>query len=130
MRRSTAPLLTCPESSREWLLRDAPARRTAIENRLLETIAEEIKKDRATESLGHRFETWFPYAGAEPPALPRRAMFRVDMAGGGLTGAIFLARLSLSPTEEDWPEGAEERRSWLWDAVRPVRLFGKYGSNE
>jgi hypothetical protein len=92
---------------------------------------DEIKKDRATESLCHRIETWLPYAGAEPPALLRRAIFRVDMAGGGLTGAFFLARLSLSPTQEDWAEGAEERRSWLWDAVRrPLRLFRKYGSNE
>jgi len=37
-------------------------------------------------------------------------------------------RLSLSPTEEDWVEGAEYRRSWLWDAVRrPLRLLRKYG---
>jgi hypothetical protein len=27
-------------------------------------------------------------------------------------------RLSLSPTQEDWAKGAEERRSWFWDAVR------------
>jgi Uncharacterised nucleotidyltransferase len=92
---------------------------------------DEIDPDRATESLCHRIQTWLPYAGAEPPALPRRAMFRVDMAGGGLTGVFFLARLSLSPTQEDWAEGAKERRSWLWDAVRrPLRLFRKYGSNE
>jgi len=40
-------------------------------------------------------------------------------------------RLSFSPTQEDWTKGAEERRLWLWDAVRrPFRLFRKYGSNE
>ncbi len=55
----------------------------------------------------------------------------MKMAGGGLTGAAYLMRLSLSPTEEDWEEGAEERRSWLWDAVRrPLRLLRKYGSGE
>jgi hypothetical protein len=53
------------------------------------------------------------------------------MAGGGLTGAGYLMRLSFSPTQEDWMKGAEERRSWLWDVVRrPFRLFRKYGSNE
>jgi len=58
-------------------------------------------------------------------------MLRLRMAGGGLTGAGYLMRLSFSPTQEDWMKGAEERRSWLWDAVRrPFRLFRKYGSNE
>lgn len=52
----------------------------------------------------------------------------MSMAGGGLAGAQYLLRLSLSPTEEDWVEGAEYRRSWLWDAVRrPLRLLRKYG---
>jgi Uncharacterised nucleotidyltransferase len=94
-------------------------------------LASEIEKDQATEALCRRIQSWLPYAGTAPPALPRRAKFRVDMAGGGLAGAAFLARLSLSPTQEDWTEGAGERRSWLWDAVRrPLRLFRKYGSSE
>jgi hypothetical protein len=94
-------------------------------------LAGEIRKDRATEALCRRIQGWLPYAGVVPPTLARRAKFRVDMAGGGLAGAAFLARLSLSPTQEDWTEGAEERRSWLWDAVRrPLRLFRKYGSSE
>jgi len=60
-----------------------------------------------------------------------RAMFRLRMAGGGIAGAAYLARLSFSPTQEDWKKGAEERRSWLWDAARrPFRLFRKYGTNE
>jgi hypothetical protein len=93
--------------------------------------ADEIQRDRATESLCRRIQNWLPYAGVKPPALAKRAIFRVDIAGGGLAGAIFLARLSLSPTQDDWAEGAEERRSWVWDAVRrPLRLFRKYGSNE
>lgn len=91
----------------------------------------ELEKDRGVVPLCRQIESWLPYAGAAPPRLPRRAMFRVDMAGGGLIGAAYLARLSLFPTQEDWAEGAEERRSWLRDAVRrPLRLFRKYGSNE
>lgn len=92
---------------------------------------EEIRKDRACEDLCQQIQSWLPYAGFTPPSLSRRALFRLKMAGGGATGAAYLTRLSLSPTQEDWVQGTEERRSWLWDAVRrPLRLFRKYGSNE
>ena len=91
----------------------------------------EIQQDRAVASLCRQIQTWLPYAGAAPPPLPRRALFRLQMAGGGLTGAAYLLRLSLSPTQEDWTEGKEDRRFWLWDALRrPFRLFRKYGSNQ
>jgi len=91
----------------------------------------EIQKDRAVERLSRRIQTWLPYAGAAPPALPERALFRLKMAGGGITGASYLLRLTLSPTEEDWSKGEEERKPWLWDVVRrPFRLLRKYGSNE
>jgi hypothetical protein len=94
-------------------------------------LATEIQKDRASEILCRRIQGWLPYAGSAPPSLPARAMFRLKMAGGGLTGAAYLMRLSLSPTQEDWVEGAQERRSWLRDALRrPFRLFRKYGSSE
>jgi hypothetical protein len=94
-------------------------------------LSDEITNDPAVESLCRRILVWLPSAGAQPPTLPRRAMFRLDMAGGGLRGAVFLARVSLSPTQEDWTEESEERRSWLCDAVRrPIRLFRKYGSSE
>lgn len=92
-------------------------------------LAEEIRIDPASESLCRQILGWLPYAGSAPPPLPKRAMFRLRMAGGGITGAAYLTRLSLSPTQEDWERGNEERRSWLWDAVRrPFRLLRKYGS--
>ena len=94
-------------------------------------MAESIRRDHASASLCRQITTWLPYAGYAPPPLPRRALYRMRMAGGGAIGAAYLMRLSLSPTEEDWEEGAEERRSWLWDAVRrPFRLLRKYGSRE
>ena len=94
-------------------------------------ITEAIQRDRTSESLCRQIAGWLPYAGYTQPSLRVRAMYRMKMAGGGITGAMYLARLSLSPTEEDWEEGAEERRSWLWDAVRrPFRLLRKYGSGE
>ena len=48
--------------------------------------------------------------------------------GGGMRGTAYLVRLSLSPTEEDWTDGAEEDSSWIPDALRrPFRLARKYG---
>ncbi|HTZ46891.1 MAG TPA: nucleotidyltransferase family protein [Verrucomicrobiae bacterium] len=93
-------------------------------------IAQRFQRDRGAQSLCRRIQTWLPFAGAAPPALPKRAMFRLQMAGGGVTGLAYLGRLSLSPTQEDWEKGAEERSSWLRDAARrPFRLFRKYGSD-
>ena len=93
-------------------------------------LAHKIQRDHAAQSLCRRILTWLPFAGAAPPALPKRALFRLQMAGGGFTGLAYLSRLSLSPTQEDWDRGAEERSSWLWDAARrPFRLFRKYGSD-
>jgi hypothetical protein len=61
----------------------------------------------------------------------RRAAFRVKMHGRLLQGMGYLLRLSLSPTEEDWVSGSEEKRSWLLDAAaRPFRLARKYGRGE
>jgi hypothetical protein len=61
----------------------------------------------------------------------RRAVFRMKMRGGLLRGLGYLVRLSLSPTEEDWVSGSEEKRSWLLDAAgRPFRLVRKYGRDE
>jgi len=94
-------------------------------------IAEAIRRDRSSESLCHQVMGWLPFSGYAQPSLRRRAAFRMEMAGGGVTGAAYLIRLSLSPTEEDWEEGSEGRRSWLWDSVRrPFRLLRKYGSHK
>jgi hypothetical protein len=94
-------------------------------------LAREIQQDKSSKELCLRIQTWLPYSGGTPPSLPQRAIFRLEMAGGGIPGALYLLRLSLSPTQEDWSEGAEERHSWFWEAARrPFRLFRKYGSNE
>ena len=96
---------------------------------LPEAMAKEVQQDQASERLCRQIQTWLPFAGFAPPPLARRAKFRADMAGGGPTGVGYLLRLTLSPTEEDWKEGAEERRSWIWDSLRrPFRLIRKYSS--
>jgi hypothetical protein len=88
------------------------------------------KADSAARDLVRQVEGWLPTAGYRPPPLRQRAIFRQKMGGGGMRGAAYLVRLSLSPTEEDWGEGNEERGSWVWEAIkRPFRLLRKYGQD-
>jgi hypothetical protein len=95
------------------------------------TLVAEIARDSAGAALCGEIRTWLPYAGTAPPSLFSRAMFRLKMGGGGLTGAAYLFRLALSPTQEDWEQGAEERTPRLLESLRrPLRLFRKYGSND
>jgi hypothetical protein len=93
-------------------------------------ITDAVTRDRATIAICERIKKWLPYAGFAPPSLSQRARFRIGMRGGLFAGFGYLFRLSLSPTEEDWVEGAETKRSWFWDAVRrPIRLIKKYGQD-
>jgi hypothetical protein len=86
--------------------------------------------DGAARDLVRQVEVWLPTAGYNPPPLSQRAMFRLKMGGGGLRGAAYLLRLSVSPTEEDWAEGQAERGSRVWEAIkRPFRLMRKYGQD-
>jgi hypothetical protein len=71
---------------------------------------------------------WLPAAGFSPPGLFERAFFRMRMRGGLISAPAYLLRLSFSPTEEDWEDGAEEKHYWLPEAARrPFRLARKYG---
>jgi len=91
-------------------------------------IQDRVSRDPEVQPLCAQITGWLPMAGLAPPSLRERALFRMRMAGGGVAGAAYLSRLSLAPTEEDWVEGQEHKRSWVWDAVRrPFRLFRKYG---
>jgi hypothetical protein len=91
-------------------------------------VQERVSRDPEVQPLCAQIIGWLPMAGLAPPSLRERALFRMRMAGGGVAGAAYLSRLSLAPTEEDWVEGQEHKRSWVWDAVRrPFRLFRKYG---
>jgi hypothetical protein len=95
-----------------------------------EEMRDAVTRDRATVAICERIKKWLPYAGFAPPSLVQRARFRMGMRGGLFAGLGYLFRLSVSPTEEDWVEGAETKRSWFWDAVRrPFRLIKKYGQD-
>lgn len=95
---------------------------------LPENMAGSVRTDPAVERLARQVLQWLPAAGSAPPGIFTRARFRMRMRGGIFSGPAYLLRLSFSPTEEDWVEGAENRRHWLLDALgRPFRLARKYG---
>jgi hypothetical protein len=95
---------------------------------LPEDLAVSVRTDPAVERLARQVLQWLPAAGSAPPGIFTRAIFRMRMRGGILSGPAYLLRLSFSPTEEDWVEDAENRRHWLLDALgRPFRLARKYG---
>jgi Uncharacterised nucleotidyltransferase len=94
-------------------------------------IARRVQADESAARLAGQIKRWLPLAGFASPGLIERALFRVSMRGGIIAGPAYLMRLSLSPTEEDWVEGAEEKRHWLLDALRrPFRLARKYARPE
>ncbi len=87
-----------------------------------------VKADVVAARLASQILKWLPAAGYAPPGLFERAVFRLRMRGGLVSAPAYLLRLSLSPTEEDWKNGAEEKRHWFLDALRrPFRLACKYG---
>ncbi|HEY2544904.1 MAG TPA: nucleotidyltransferase family protein [Candidatus Acidoferrum sp.] len=97
---------------------------------LPEKIAALVASDPTARRLADQIRRWLPAAGSAPPGILERAMFRMRMRGGVFSGAAYLLRLSLSPTEEDWVEGAENKRHWFLDALgRPFRLARKYGGD-
>ena len=87
-----------------------------------------VQADAVSVRLVERTLKWLPAAGSAPPGLLERAVYRLGMRGGLISGPAYLLRLSLSPTEEDWKNGAEEKRHRFLDALRrPFRLARKYG---
>jgi hypothetical protein len=99
--------------------------------KVADEMAAEIEQDATSKELCDEVSRWLPYGIDGLPGLRKRAIYRMRMAGGGISGPIYLLRLSLSPTEEDWEKETEERRSWLWGTLRrPFRLMRKYGSGE
>jgi len=102
-----------------------------LQTKVPSSLVTEIEADSGSETLCRAILTWLPHAGAAPPSLRSRAMFRLKMGGGGLTGVAYLFRLSFSPTQEDWQKDGEERTPRFLESLRrPLRLFRKYGSNQ
>jgi hypothetical protein len=97
---------------------------------LPENVGTLVRSDRTVGRLAGQILRWLPAAGSAPPGIFERAMFRMRMRDGFFPGLTYLFRLSFSPTEEDWVEGAENKRHWFLDALgRPFRLARKYGND-
>jgi hypothetical protein len=101
-----------------------------LQTQLPDKVQALVKMDAAVARLAEQACKWLPAAGSAPPSLLDRAFFRMCMRGGLISAPVYLLRLSLSPTEEDWMAGAgaETKRHGFLDAVRrPFRLARKYG---
>ncbi len=83
--------------------------------------------DRTALQLTGQIRNWLPHAGYAPPPIPRRALFRARIAGGGISGNAYLLRLSFSPTEEDWSDKRHQGSRFAEVLGRPFRLYKKYG---
>jgi hypothetical protein len=89
----------------------------------------EVQRDSACLRLVRRIETWLPYGGFAAPSIVPRALFRFAIRGNAIAGLGYLARLSLSTTEEDWDKNDSANRSWFTETLRrPFRLAKKYRS--
>jgi hypothetical protein len=86
-----------------------------------------LHADVMAAQLARRISIGLPAAGQMAAGLFERALFRMRMRGGLLSGPAYLVRLSLSPTEEDWADGLEENRHPFLSVVRrPFRLARKH----
>jgi Uncharacterised nucleotidyltransferase len=87
----------------------------------------EVQRDSACLRLVRQIETWLPYAGFRAPSILPRAFFRFAIRGNAIAGLAYLARLSLSTTEEDWSsDSSAPRLRWTEILRRPFRLAKKY----
>src|SRR5258708_6039429 len=86
-----------------------------------------VRSDRAVAKLAAQIQTRLASREPRGMGILQRAAFRVRMRGSLLSGAAYLLRLSLSPTEEDWTPGKEGNRPAFIDAMsRPLRLAKKH----
>ena len=91
----------------------------------------DAESDDGAIRMARQIANRLPAAGNQPMHLLSRALFRVKMRGGGFPGLVYLLRLSLSPTEEDWLAGSNnEKQSAISALERPLRLARKYGRSQ
>jgi hypothetical protein len=116
------------EVGAERMLRVGLQLAETLKLRLPDHVLEMVQSDRVATSLTRQILNWRPAGGYAPPGLFESAAFRLRMRGSLIYAPSYLMRLSLSPTEEDWGAGAEDKRHWFLDALRrPFRLARKYG---
>jgi len=86
-----------------------------LQARLPELVQAVVHADVAAAQLSKQCSKWLPAAGSTPPGLFERALFRVRMRGGFISGPAYLLRLSFWPTEEDWMDapGGGSKAPWF-----------------
>ena len=98
-----------------------------LRTKLPENVQALVQADVVAARLAEQTCKWLPASGYAPPGLFERALFRMRMRGGLIAAPAYLLRLSLSPTEEDWVGGAQEKGHWFLEAARrPFRLARKH----
>jgi hypothetical protein len=98
---------------------------------LPDTVLAAVQADLGAGKLAASVRTWLAAAGNAAPSIIERAAFRLRMRGGAFSAPTYLLRLSLSPTEEDWKQGASETwHGFLAALRRPFRLARKYGRGD
>lgn len=90
-----------------------------------EQIGRAVRADRAAARLAERVLQQLPAGENAERGVIGRALFRAQTCGGLIRGPLYLLRLSLAPTEEDWNRGGQGSR-WLEVMRRPFRLAQKY----
>jgi Uncharacterised nucleotidyltransferase len=94
---------------------------------LPDAVARAVQRDRSVRRLAVQIVERLPVPDSEPSNLLGRAWFRARMRGGLFSGAGYLLRLSVSPTEEDWEDTDEAAPLRFRDSIsRPLRLARKY----
>lgn len=91
-------------------------------------VAFRVSSDASVHRIVKQIQRRLPEGKGEELGLAARAAYRMSMHGGGFApSAMYLMRLSLSPTEDDWAAGPAGKRAWLSSALRrPLRLAKKY----
>jgi len=103
--------------------------RDLLSTQLPDSVQDRVCADAGAAALVRKIKTWLPCGEGASIGLLGRTLFRARMRRGVLAGLGYVARLSLSPTEDDWKKGHEQKQSPYRDAARRlVRLAGKYGS--
>ncbi|HEY8714840.1 MAG TPA: nucleotidyltransferase family protein [Candidatus Acidoferrum sp.] len=77
------------------------------------TISTKVSADKPVVALASQIARRLPSGSAGSVGLLSRARYRVAMSGGGLAGMAHLARLLVSPTQEDWGRESSDPASGL-----------------
>jgi len=99
-----------------------------LEAPLPEDVKPQVRADRGAKALAVQVRARYFAKDRSTLGIFERMSFRIRMRGGLVPGALYVLRLTVAPTEEDWA-GAPQRGplALLQSVLRPLRLARKYG---